>query len=225
MTGVCLAATTIEELIHYICTREPEAVRVEKECRNNYESKFRAGWCIVMKSLLLLCVVSAFFIFGYFVMKRLDCFLYRNRMRLSTGSGAGTLRIAFETPALADSTADVLEEFSISYPDCELNLFFGTVSEIKKALKNNKLDLGFIETDYCRNDAGEHDGSEFAAKILSINHNTVSLDSIGLPMSPLGESEIVTEVIWKNKDRSKNKYERIFLSQIYAGISANKLKG
>ena len=172
-----------------------------------------------MKSLLLLCVVSVFFIFGYFVMKKLDDYLYNNRRRISAGTGTSALRIAFETPALADSASDMLEEFSRTYPDCELSLFFGTVGEIKRGLKDNKLDLGFIETAYLTGETDVTDGNAFGAKTISVYQDKASFDTIGLPIVPLGETEVSTEVIWKNNGNGRNKYERIFLSQIYDKFS------
>ena len=45
------------------------------------------------------------------------------------------LRIGFETPVIIDSIADLLEQFSSEYPNYELNLFYGSVSEIINGLE------------------------------------------------------------------------------------------
>ena len=95
-----------------------------------------------MKDFVLLIVVLAAFIYGYFLMGKLDKFLEENEsQKLISGS---KLRIGFETPALIDSIADLLEQFSSEYPNYELNLFYGSVSEIINGIGNNKLDFGFI---------------------------------------------------------------------------------
>ena len=95
-----------------------------------------------MKDFVLLIVVLAAFIYGYFLMEKLDKFLKENQSQKLISDSK--LRIGFETPAIIDSIADLLEQFSSEYPNYELNLFYGSVSEIINGLGNNKLDFGFI---------------------------------------------------------------------------------
>ena len=95
-----------------------------------------------MKDFVLLIVVLAAFIYGYFLMEKLDKFLKENQSQKLISDSK--LRIGFETPAIIDSIADLLEQFSSEYPNYELNLFYGSVSEIINGLENNKLDFGFI---------------------------------------------------------------------------------
>ena len=95
-----------------------------------------------MKDFVLLIVVLAVFIYGYFIMEKLDKFLEENQSQKLISDSK--LRIGFETPAIIDSIADILEQFSSEYPDYELNLFYGSASEIINGLGNNKLDFGFI---------------------------------------------------------------------------------
>lgn len=95
-----------------------------------------------MKDFVLLIVVLAAFIYGYFLMEKLDKFLKENQSQKLISDSK--LRIGFETPAIIDSIADLLEQFSSEYPNYELDLFYGSVSEIINGLGNNKLDFGFI---------------------------------------------------------------------------------
>ena len=98
-----------------------------------------------MKYFVLLIVVLATFIYGYFLMGKLDKLLEENQsQKLISGS---KIRIGFETSAIIDSIAELLEQFSSEYPDYELNLFYGSVSEIINGLVNNKLDIVFIIED------------------------------------------------------------------------------
>lgn len=81
-----------------------------------------------MKDLVLLIVVLTAFIYGYFLMEKLDKFLKENQSQKLISDSK--LRIGFETPAIIDSIADLLEQFSSEYPNYELDLFYGSVSEI-----------------------------------------------------------------------------------------------
>ena len=83
-----------------------------------------------MKDFVLLIVVLVAFIYGYFLMEKLDKFLKENQSQKLISDSK--LRIGFETPAIIDSIADLLEQFSSEYPNYELNLFYGSVSEINK---------------------------------------------------------------------------------------------
>ena len=95
-----------------------------------------------MKDFVLLIVVLVAFIYGYFLMEKLDKFFKENQSQKLISDSK--LRIGFETPAIIDSIADLLEQFSSEYPNYELNMFYGSVSEIINGLENNKLDFGFI---------------------------------------------------------------------------------
>ena len=95
-----------------------------------------------MKDFALLIVVLVAFIYGYFLMEKLDKFLEENQsQKLISGS---KLRIGFETPAIIDSIADLLEQFSSEYPNYELNMFYGSVSEIINENANPPAMLGRI---------------------------------------------------------------------------------
>ena len=63
-----------------------------------------------MKSAITLCALAAFFVLGYYLMKRLDAFLESNRQASENPQKA--LRIAFENPALAGGAEDIIREFS-----------------------------------------------------------------------------------------------------------------
>ena len=143
-----------------------------------------------MKDFALLIVVLVAFIYGYFLMEKLDRFLEENQsQKLISGS---KLRIGFETPAIIDSIADLLEQFSSEYPNYELNLFYGSVSEIINGLGNNKLDLGFIiessndilKDEYC--------------SLSQIKQSVINPDSVDIAVHPINTIEKPARVIWQN---------------------------
>ena len=74
------------------------------------------------KNVKGISVVLAAFIYGYFLMEKLDKFLKENQSQKLISDSK--LRIGFETPAIIDSIADLLEQFSSEYPNYELDLAF-----------------------------------------------------------------------------------------------------
>ena len=144
-----------------------------------------------MKDFVLLIVVLLAFIYGYFLMEKLDKFLKENQsQKLISDSN---LRIGFETPAIIDSIADLLEQFSSEYPNYELNLFYGSVSEIINGLGNNKLDFGFIIEN--SNDILK---DEYCSLSLQIKQSIITPVFIDITVHPINTIEKPVRVIWKN---------------------------
>lgn len=144
-----------------------------------------------MKDFVLFIVVLAAFIYGYFLMKKLDKFLEENQSQKLISDSK--LRIGFETPAIIDSIADLLEQFSSEYPDYELNLFYGSASEIINGLENNKLDFGFIIESH--NDILK---DEYCSLSLQIKQSVITPDSIDIAVHPINTIEKPARVIWQN---------------------------
>ena len=59
-----------------------------------------------MENVILVLSVMAIFIFGYFIMKKLDIFLAKNQFGDSLSDS--TLRIVFESPVMIDAMATLL---------------------------------------------------------------------------------------------------------------------
>ena len=144
-----------------------------------------------MKDFVLLIVVLAAFIYGYFLMEKLDKFLKENQSQKLISDSK--LRIGFETPAIIDSIADLLEQFSSEYPNYELNLFYGSVNEIINGLGNNKLDLGFIIEN--SNDILK---DEYCSLSLQIKQSVITPGSIDIAVHPINTIEKPARVIWQN---------------------------
>ena len=96
-----------------------------------------------MENVILVLSVMAIFIFGYFIMKKLDIFLAKNQFGDSLS--ASTLRIGFESPVMIDAMATLLERFSKENSNCEMYLFYGSANEIKSGIGNQDLDFGILE--------------------------------------------------------------------------------
>ena len=80
-----------------------------------------------MQDVILLVSTSAIFIFGYFLMKKLDVFLENNWNRQETALtyGENSLRIGFSNPLMAGSLSDVLETYGKQHPDVSIHIFSG----------------------------------------------------------------------------------------------------
>ena len=144
-----------------------------------------------MKDFILLIVVLVAFIYGYFLMEKLDKFLKENQSQKLISDSK--LRIGFETPAIIDSIADLLEQFSSEYPNYELDLFYGSVSEIINGLGNNKLDFGFIIEN--SNDILK---DEYCSLSLQIKQSVITPGSIDIAVHPINTIEKPARVIWQN---------------------------
>ena len=144
-----------------------------------------------MKDFVLLIVVLVAFIYGYFLMEKLDKFFKENQSQKLISDSK--LRIGFETPAIIDSIADLLEQFSSEYPNYELNLFYGSVSEIINGLENNKLDFGFIIEN--SNDILK---DEYCSLSFQIKQSVITPGSIDIAVHPINTIEKPARVIWQN---------------------------
>lgn len=159
-----------------------------------------------MAVLLIICATAVPIGFGYFLIKKLDIFLDNNRRGLSDCSGASILRIAFETPAWIGSASDLLEGFSKENPECEIWLFYGTKNEIKEGVEKENIDIGFVA------DVWDMENEKCVSEFFPIRQNTITSDAIGLPVAPLGETEITAKAIWKKN--GNRDYRDIFVKKL-----------
>ena len=159
-----------------------------------------------MAVLLIICTAATPIVFGYFIMKKLDIFLDNNRRGLPDFSGSPALRIAFETPAWIASVSDLLERFSKENPKCEIWLFYGTKNEIKEGVEKENIDIGFVA------DVWDMENEKYVSELFPIRQNTITSDAVGLPVAPLGETEITAKAIWKKN--GNRDYRDIFVKKL-----------
>ena len=99
-----------------------------------------------MQDVILLVSTSAIFIFGYFMVKKLDAFLENNwnEQEHALIHGENSLKIGFSNPLMADSLSDVLETYGKQHPDVFIDIFSGEDSELCRELETHKLDIIFL---------------------------------------------------------------------------------
>ena len=86
-----------------------------------------------MQDVILLVSTSAIFIFGYFMVKKLDAFLENNwnEQEHALIHGENSLKIGFSNPLMADSLSDVLETYGKQHPDVFIHIFSGEDSNAR----------------------------------------------------------------------------------------------
>ena len=99
-----------------------------------------------MQDVILLVSTSAIFIFGYFLMKKLDVFLENNWNEQETALtySENSLRIGFSNPLMAGGLADAFETYGKQHPDVSIHIFSGEESELCRELETHKLDIIFL---------------------------------------------------------------------------------
>ena len=79
------------------------------------------------------------------------------------------------------------------YPNYELNMFYGSVSEIINGLENNKLDFGFIIEN--SNDILK---DEYCSLSFQIKQSVITPGSVDIAVHPINTIEKPARVIWQN---------------------------
>ena len=148
-----------------------------------------------MIEFILICIVVFLFMYGYFVMRKMDRFLAENNS-MAKEYNSSSLRIAFETFDLAQQSAELIERFSEKNPSCEI-------------LKNKELDFGFM-TGTCHH----HFGEDFDSLCVAVKERPIIYNSTGLTILPLGESEQDVKILWTSDEESQKK--KIFIELVYS---------
>ena len=114
-----------------------------------------------MQDVILLVSTSAIFIFGYFLMNKLDVFLENNWNRQETALtyGENSLRIGFSNPLMAGGLADAFETYGKQHPDVSIHIFSGEESELCRELETHKLVEQTCFKSKCNRKSGHNQGS------------------------------------------------------------------
>lgn len=146
-----------------------------------------------MQDVLLLAAVAAVFVFGWFLMDKLDRFLESNRhmQEGQLSSASNTLRLGFCDPTAADSIADVLAYYAEMYPDISVRIYCGTEAKLLKSLSTGRSDVIFLpqNTEIPAN-------MEYNSRIVSLNRTPVRMKYGGLPLEPIADGHIIQKVLW-----------------------------
>lgn len=146
-----------------------------------------------MQDVLLLATVTAAFISGWFIIKKVEPFLEENRraQALQPDPGEDTLRIGFSNPSIADSITNVLEAYSNIYSGSSARIFYGSVEKLIKGLSDYKFNVIFLPEN-----ADIPDDSHYNIKEVSLTCTPVITKYGGLQIEPITDGHIFTKILW-----------------------------
>ncbi len=146
-----------------------------------------------MQDFLLLLAVAAIFVFGYFVIKKLDCFLECNQTTedLLLTANKDSLKIGFSDPLVADCLSDVLEKYSKMKPEISVFLFSGTEGELNREFSAHRLDVIFLPV----STAVPEKMRDNIREVL-LSYTPVIMKYGGLPIEPITKECISYHVLW-----------------------------
>lgn len=152
-----------------------------------------------MQDVILLVSTSAIFIFGYFLMNKLDVFLEDNWNRQETALtyGENSLRIGFSNPLMAGGLADAFETYGKQHPDVSIHIFSGEESELCRELETHKLDIIFLPEN-----TAVSEKIHYNARIVILRCTPVVMKYAGLSIEPIAQNHITQKALWRNSKKT-----------------------
>lgn len=152
-----------------------------------------------MRDLLLLAGVIAICVYGYFVMDRLDRFLAHNShvLAIPQRSGGERLYIGFSQPLSANGLSELLEQYSLKYPDVSVTLFTGSNEELIKKLSQDELDLIFLP-ESIENPSKAH----YDSRRILLHCAPLVTSRGGLPIEPISEAAMPQHIFCRRTPKS-----------------------
>lgn len=142
---------------------------------------------------IVVAVAAAVFVFGWFLMKRVDCFLEEKQQdrELEYLSGDTTLRLGFSNPHVLHSIANILEGYASKYSDISIRVFFGAEGKLLKELAAHQVDMIFLpENVAIPSDIG------YNIKKILLRYQPVVMKYGGLPVEPIANGDIVQYMLY-----------------------------
>ena len=147
-----------------------------------------------MREALLIAAAGAVFLFGWFLMGRLDGFLNRlRRERTEEPADRITLlRVGLSDPLTADGLSEVLRTFAEAHPDVVVRLLSGNGEELLSGLAEERLDVVFLPESVpvprgCR--VGIHP--------VVLERASVLAQRCGLQIGPAAENSAPQRLVWR----------------------------
>lgn len=152
-----------------------------------------------MQDVVLLVSTSAIFVFGYFLMNKLDAFLENNwnEQENALAYGENSLRIGLSNPFMAGGLSDVLETYGKQHPDVSIYIFSGEENELCRELETHKLDIIFLpeNTDISKK-------PHYNARVVLLRCAPVVMEYADLPIAPITQNQITQIALWRDSKKS-----------------------
>lgn len=152
-----------------------------------------------MQDAILLISTLAVFIFGYFLMKKLDAFLESARMeeKSAPDCGENSLRIGFSNLFMAESISSFLEAYGKRHPNASVRIFSGEEHELCISLETHELDMILLpENSVLPEKTCCHAQKQF------LGFTPAVMKYAGLSIEPITQDQIVQQAVWRDRDNS-----------------------
>ena len=126
-----------------------------------------------MQDVVLLVSTSAIFVFGYFLMNKLDAFLENNWNEQD------------------------LETYGKQHPDVSIYIFSREESELCRELETHKLDIIFLPVN---TDISEK--THYNTRMVLLRCAPVVMEYADLPVEPITQNQITQKALWRNSKKS-----------------------
>ena len=159
-----------------------------------------------MKDYLLIPMMLAVFVFGYYIMTRVDRFIEENQRLIAeeNRNGRCAVRIAAENPMLLNSIAAVLENCSEADPYIEFFLSSGRCNRLLAKLADEQIDILLLTEEHA-----EQLEQQFTSIFIPCEKTPSIPSAIGLSIENLYE-DVRIGVAWKKRKKLKNRDRVIF---------------
>ena len=160
-----------------------------------------------MTDVLVVVVTLAFFVLGFFIVKRFDAFIDENNRILASTSGLNSrcVRIAAENPEYFDAVASALASVSDSNPALELHLSSARAKRLLFQLSNAEIDIALLSMV----GAGDLDEA-FGCTPIACSPNSITGPALGLPVENIDDDPLIF-VVWNKAVPSRDRDRVLFV--------------
>lgn len=146
-----------------------------------------------MQNFLLIIILLTTFVFGWFIMKKVDIFMEECRREQTDRfqTDGMVLKIGFANPLAADSISDALEQYSRQYPDSSVCLFQGDTEVLLKKLAVHKLDIAVLPEQ-----SDIPSDRKYKSKKIIMTFVPVIMKYGGLPIEPITNGNTAQTLVW-----------------------------
>jgi len=144
-----------------------------------------------MKDIALLIAVVATFVYGYYVMKRLDDMRLEYRCLRAEGNRAanGTIRIAAETRQMLNSVKPALDHCSDIHLGIQLSVRRNSTKRLLRRLSGKRLDIALMSEE-----TAKRLGREFTCIPVFTEKRTDSCSDQGAPIYAVYRKNILSQL-------------------------------
>ncbi len=150
-----------------------------------------------MRDICLLMAVTAFIVLGWFIMKKLDCFLacHGGATAPHAPSDDREVHIGLSDPFVAGSIADALEAFSAKRQNISVYLLSGAEDLLIREFTAHRLDVVFLPANVAVSDKKYYNIDK-----ISLRYLPAAATYGGLTVEPITRGPLPQTVLWADRE-------------------------